>query len=79
MTYDGTTLALYVNGDLRGSVDPGTAYVPNSSRPLFVGAREEAPEMPVLPFQGQLQEVAYYSRALDQDEILKHIKATVAE
>lgn len=79
VTYDGMTLSLYVNGDLRGSVEPGPAYVPNSSRPLFIGAREDPAGTPIYPFAGQLQEVAYYSRALDQDEILKHIKATVGE
>ncbi|MDX6483013.1 MAG: hypothetical protein QOE95_784 [Gaiellaceae bacterium] len=75
VTYDGTTLALYVNGEPRGSVEPGTAYVPNASRPLFIGAREDTPETPVYPFKGQVQEVAYYSRALSADEVLAHFKA----
>ena len=79
VTYDGMTLSLYVNGDLRGSVEPGTPYVPNSSRPLYIGAREDPAGAPIYPFAGSLQEVAYYSRALDQDEILKHIKATQGE
>jgi hypothetical protein len=76
VTYDGTTLALYVDGNLRGSVQPGPLYAPNSSRPLYIGAREDPTGAPIYPFKGQLQEVAYYSRALSADEILAHMKAT---
>jgi len=76
VTYDGTTLALYVNGDLRGSVEPGTAYGPNISRPLYIAAREDPAGMPTYPFKGQLQEVAYFARALTQDEIVAHLKAS---
>jgi hypothetical protein len=79
VTYDGTTLALYVNGDLLASVEPGTLYAPNSSRPLYIGAREDPAGTPIYPFNGQLQEVAYYSRALGADEILGHVKASAVQ
>jgi hypothetical protein len=78
VTYDGATLSLYVNGDLRGSVQPelGTAYVPNAARPLLIGARElDDLSGPTYPFKGRLQEVACYSRALTQEEIVAHLKA----
>jgi hypothetical protein len=80
ITYDGLSLTLYVNGELSSSVQPEPGYVPNTSRPLLIGAREgDDLTVPIYPFKGRLQEVACYSRALSQGEINAHIEASKAE
>ncbi|MFZ9937757.1 MAG: LamG-like jellyroll fold domain-containing protein [Luteolibacter sp.] len=66
-TYDGTTLRLYVNGNLEGSANltymPATAFQPGFS----LGSRNGFTASP-----SYLQDVAVYTRALTQEEILSH-------
>jgi hypothetical protein len=84
VTYDGPsqTLILYVDGQQRGEkINPAT-YVPNTTKPLWIGAgvpyvplRPQAPGVlagPLFPFVGAIQDVAVYNAALASDVILKH-------
>jgi hypothetical protein len=61
-TFDGTTFHLYRNGDLVGT-ETGVLGPPVSS-PLKIGGSGSCN-----PFQGSLDEVAIYNRALSQSEI----------
>ena len=85
VTYDGPsqTLILYVDGEQRGpKLNPAT-YVPNTTKPLWIGAgvpyvpmRPQAPSValagPLFPFVGAIQDVAVYNAALTSDVILTH-------
>jgi hypothetical protein len=66
-TYDGTTLKLYVNGNLEGAAS--LVYVPATpNQPGFsVGSRNGATVSP-----SYIQDVALYNRALTAEEILTH-------
>ena len=64
LTYDGTTIRLYVNGSLVSSqATPGTLDVGNS--PLRIGGNSAYGEY----FQGRIDEVRLYRRALSAAEI----------
>jgi len=85
VTYDGPsqTLILYVDGLQSGPAITSAVYVPNTTKPLWIGAgvpyvplRPQAPGMvagPLFPFVGALQDVAIYSKALGPDVILTHL------
>ena len=64
-TYDGTTLRLYVNGTLAGS-RPVNGSIETSSDPLWIGGNKQWGEN----FQGQIDDVRIYNRALSAAEIL---------
>jgi hypothetical protein len=82
-TYDSASqmLTLFVNGNQRGAPAP-TAYVPNASSPLYIGAgapyvplRTVAGSMsggPLFPFNGAIQDVAIYKSALPFPTIQQH-------
>ena len=83
-TYDGPsqTLTLFVNGEQSGPAVT-SAYVPNTTKPLWIGAGVPYAPMrpqpagvmvtgPLFPFVGALQDVAIYSKALAPDVILRH-------
>jgi len=73
MTFKGADLKLYVDGTLRGQA-PATGFAPNTARPLRIGAgaTELEPPANIFPFNGQIQEVALYSRALTEQEVATH-------
>ena len=85
VTYDGPsqTLTLFVDGLQSGSVVTSAVYVPNTTKPLWIGAgvpyapmRPQAAGViagPLFPFVGALQDVAIYSKALGSDVILTHL------
>jgi hypothetical protein len=64
-TYDGATLRLYVNG-LEVANTPVTGLVTTSRRPLRIGGNSVFGEY----FQGRIDEVRIYNRALSVTEIL---------
>jgi Concanavalin A-like lectin/glucanases superfamily len=66
-TYDGTNGAFYVNGQLIGSA-AATGYVPNPSNPFSIGQRADGYGY----FDGNLDEVAIYTKALTADQVLAH-------
>jgi hypothetical protein len=86
VTYDAATqaLVLFVDGGLSAAVS--TAYVPNTSSALFIGAgmpflplRPPQPPLPpdtlagpLFPFKGEIQCVALYDAALDLITISNH-------
>lgn len=63
-TYDGTTLRLYVNGVLAGSKAISGSLL-NTPNPLTIGGNAVWSEF----FQGQIDEVRLYNRALTATEI----------
>jgi len=63
-TYDGTTQRLYVNG-LQVATAAQTGAIATSSGPLRIGGNAVWGEY----FQGRIDEVRIYSRALSQTEI----------
>jgi Concanavalin A-like lectin/glucanases superfamily len=85
VTYDGPSqqLILYVNGLQSGPTITSAVYVPNTTKPLWIGAgvpyvpmRPQAAGVlagPLFPFVGALQDVAIYSKALASDVILTHL------
>ena len=69
MTYDGQNLRLYLDGSPDGAPEPfilGPGY--NDGDPLFIGTREFGPCCKHL-FQGLIDEVEIFDRALDPSEI----------
>jgi hypothetical protein len=85
VTYDGPsqTLILFVDGLQSGPAVTSAVYVPNTTKPLWIGAgapfvpmRPQAAGVvasPLFPFVGALQDVAIYSKALGPDVILTHL------
>ncbi|MHC4533345.1 MAG: LamG domain-containing protein [Planctomycetota bacterium] len=64
-TFDGTTMRIYVNGDLKNYViKPGVLNT--ASAPLLIGTRTS---LPADTFKGKIDEAAIYNHALDRDEI----------
>jgi hypothetical protein len=77
MTYDGTTLTLWVNpaDTAAGPYAQATAtgFVPVASPiPLYIGAGRPDLAMPRFPFNGWIQDVAFYNVMLDNTTIETH-------
>jgi Concanavalin A-like lectin/glucanases superfamily len=79
VTFDGTDLILFVDGEQRSPTTPAT-YAANTAVPLFIGAG--APSIPLrpapnggpfFPFKGKIQCVAIYNTALPLDQIILHM------
>ena len=66
--WDGTSIHIYVNGELQASAE--ATRRPSSSSTFYVGFGEIAPW-----FKGSLDEVAYYGKALTPGRILEHFLA----
>jgi hypothetical protein len=64
LTYDGATLQLYVNG-VQASSQVRTGGIQTNSNPLWIGGNSPYGEY----FQGLIDEVRVYNRALNQAEI----------
>ncbi|HEY5910109.1 MAG TPA: lamin tail domain-containing protein [Verrucomicrobiae bacterium] len=65
--YDGTTAALYVDGILAGSSGLSGTYAPNPSSPFRIGAGGGGAYV----YNGKVDEVAFFNRALDAPEIAR--------
>jgi len=63
-TYDGTTLKIYVNGNL-SSTKTVSGAVQSNSNPLRIGGNYPYGQF----FEGKIDEVRVYNRALSQGEI----------
>ena len=73
LTYDGATLRLYVNGVLTAS-QARTGAVQTNSSPLRIGGNSPYGEY----FQGRIDEVRVYNRALSQAEIQTDMNKPIA-
>ncbi len=69
-TYDGAIKSFYVNGALIGA--GATVFVPNTAQPLRIGAGANENPAGQFFFNGNIDEVAVYGRALSADEVLFH-------
>jgi hypothetical protein len=77
MTYDGTTLTLWVNpADTSQPPDASVAasgFVPVPSPvPLYIGTGRPDLSTPLFPFNGYIQDVAFYNVVLDNQTIATH-------
>jgi Concanavalin A-like lectin/glucanases superfamily len=68
-TYDGSNLRLYLDGVLIGSPLPATGSITDNGEPLQIGY--EADGFGASPFNGDIDEVRIYNRALSATEIAK--------
>jgi hypothetical protein len=65
-TWDGATVRIYVDGALDNTPASRSGYIGADTRPLYIGGRSGADL-----FDGLLQEVRLYNRALTQAEIIR--------
>ena len=79
ISYDGTTLKLYVNGsnDTDGTPDAqlDTGYAVNTTSSLLIGMGAPEQPAPRFPFKGRLQDVKAYKAALPAVSIDNHVMA----
>ncbi len=69
LTYDGTHVRLYVNGELESTLaDPDGGPITDSSYPLWIGRRQNLGS-PTGEFSGVIDEVRIYNRVLTDQEI----------
>lgn len=72
MSYDGTTLKLFINGVMNRSITlPGTIATP-ANKELWIGNRPE--NLSNYFFRGKLDEVAVFNRLLTPGEIFAHFR-----
>jgi hypothetical protein len=69
-SFDGTTVTFYVNGVNSGSANASTA-APNSGNPFCIGQRADNNCF----FDGNIDEVAFYTNALSEAQIQSHYQA----
>jgi hypothetical protein len=68
-TYDGTYMRIYADGNEIGNKDVGAITIDSSDENLFIGAKYWGGyEF----FNGSIDDVAIYNRALSADEIIAH-------
>ena len=67
-TYDGSTVNIYVNGQLSGTT-PWTQGIFPGDNPLVIGCTLQDGSVPTSFFNGQIDEVSLYNRALSSNEI----------
>ena len=72
LTYDGNLLRLYVNGNVVAS-RAVTGSIQTNDKPLWIGGSEQFGEF----FQGRIDEVRVYNRALSQSEIRTDMETPV--
>ncbi len=75
-TFDGTTEALYTNGNLVSTLNiiskDGKPFVPDPSTPLMIGSGSEPSASYGNGFKGTIGDVAIYNEVLPQSSILNH-------
>jgi hypothetical protein len=68
LTYDGAIIKLYVDGDEKDSSEK-TGILNNPSRNFMIGAHTGSVSDPTLFFNGTIDDVRIYNRALSADEV----------
>jgi hypothetical protein len=71
---DGTSVAVYLDGRAEPEIAGGTAPPPVTEQ-IFIGGRSDNQDN----FEGRIDEVAIYTRALPAEEIQKHYQAAVGD
>ena len=77
-SYDGSTVKIYADGSLEGSLShTGTIYY-NYSQPVFIGAEADTGNTPEssYKFTGNVALTRLYNKALSSDEITQNFNAT---
>ncbi len=74
LTYDGSTLRLYVNGE-QVSSRAVSGTIRRTSHPLWIGGNHPYGEY----FRGLIDEVRVYDRALDPDEVRAEMTTPIAD
>lgn len=75
ITDDRTTMRFYVNGLLVGSAaHASTRFAPNRMGPTVLGQRSD---VAFAPFDGSIDDVAFYNKALSLQQIQAHYLSTV--
>ena len=71
VTYDGTNLTFYLNGDLRHT-KVSTTNLANTANPTFIGCRSQGGTTHVEHFTGAIDEVLLYDKALTAAQVDAH-------
>lgn len=71
-TYDGKESILYINGEQVGASLPAAGALANCEKSLIIGAHRHSGD---LPFNGTIDDVAIYKRALSEDEVQQNFEA----
>ena len=71
MTFDGSTLNAYINGVQTRQVTGLSGTVPSTAGPFRIGARNPNVAFQTDPFNGSIDEVEFFNRALLDTEIQK--------
>jgi hypothetical protein len=72
-TYDGSAMRFYIDGTQRGSTAKAGGIIPNGGRGIWMGGNDAWGEY----FDGRLDDVRIYDRALDVSEIQALMSGTV--
>jgi hypothetical protein len=72
--YDGTNASFYVNGVLVAGPSSAAGFNPNTTMPLRIGATT----IPNRTFDGDVDEVAFYTNALSPDVIASHYNTAIS-
>ena len=73
LTYDGALFHIYVNGQLTAT-QAYDMFIPNPDGNTSLGWRNDSDWK---PFDGTLDDVAFYNKALTLDQVQAHYNATV--
>jgi hypothetical protein len=68
---EGSTMRLYLNGDLTGTSEDPTSL----ARDLYLEVGQLVGNHQIVPFVGQMDELSVYNRALSEKEVKQHYKA----
>lgn len=72
-TYDGAIQRFYVNGALVGEME--AEFLPNTFSPFRIGTGASESETGSFPFNGSIDEIAYYSQVLTPLQVANHYAA----
>lgn len=70
-TYDGTTVRIYLNGEVKAKTNAGVAIPANASS-YVIGGTQESRDW----FDGMIDEVKLYNRGLTEDEVKESMKGS---
>lgn len=73
-TYNGSRMRIYLNGNEVAS-KAAAGGISRYSKAITVGAYDNLPKVPYYSFEGRIDEVAIYGRALAGDEVRSHYDA----